>query len=367
MTDAVQSTAGGGTAAAVARGWVVRRSDDGTVSGSVEPLAESGGTTWFPADEPADGPAEVCLEVEAAGFNYKDALACAGHPGVARRLPLVPGIDAAGVLRTATADIPAGTPVVITGNGLGETRPGGFATHLRADAAAVIRRPASLSAEAAMAMGTAGLTAVLAVDRLAAVLRGPAAAPAAEDADWLVTGASGGVGMLVVAASAAAGHRVVACTRKPAVAERLRALGAAAVITPGDAVAVGTKPLASGRYHAVIDTVGGSLLANLLRVVQPGGAVASIGNAGGNDLVTTVLPFILRGVTLTGIDAAGLATNDDRRRLWPRLAGLWPLVRDHLPIQRVPLADAGDWARQMLAGQTAGRGVVVPALERPAE
>lgn len=366
MTDAFQSAAGG-KAAVVARGWVVRRSDNGTVSGSVESLAERGETDCSPADKPSSCPAEVCLAVEAAGFNYKDALACAGHPGVARRLPLVPGIDAAGVLRTATADIPAGTPVVVTGNGLGETRPGGFATHLWADASAVIKRPASLSAEAAMAMGTAGLTAVLAVDRLAEVLHGPATGPSVEDSGWLVTGASGGVGMLAVAASASAGHRVVACTRKPAMAERLRALGAAAVISPGDAVAAGTKPLASGRYHAVIDTVGGSLLANLLRVVQPGGAVASIGNAGGNDLVTTVLPFILRGVTLTGIDAAGLATNGDRRRLWPRLAGLWPLVRDHVPIQRMPLADVGEWARRMLAGQTAGRGVVVPALERPEE
>ncbi len=110
----------------------------------------------------------------------------------------------------------------------------------------------------------------------------------------------------------------------------------------------------------MIDTVGGSLLANLLRSVRPGGAVASIGNAGGVELQTTVLPFILRGVTLAGIDAAGLLSNTRRRQLWPQLATLWPLVEPHFPVRRLGLNEVGDWARQMLAGETRGRAVVLP-------
>jgi acrylyl-CoA reductase (NADPH) len=166
--------------------------------------------------------------------------------------------------------------------------------------------------------------------------------------------------MLAVAAAAAAGHRVLACTRKPLAAEALRGLGAAEVIAPDEAVAPGAKPLASGRYTAVIDTVGGSLLANLLRSVRPGGAVASIGNAGGVAVQTTVLPFILRGVTLTGIDAAGLLSNDQRRQLWPKLAALWPRVEPHYPVRLLELGGAGDWACQMLAGETHGRAVLLP-------
>ncbi len=331
--------------------WLVDRDEAGGVCGRLAPLPR-----------PASAAGSVIVEVEAAGFNYKDALACSGHPGVARQLPHVPGIDAAGVLRQPTESLPAGTPVVVTGNGLGETCPGSFANWLLAPTDAVIRRPPTLSAVAAMALGTAGLTAVVAVERLTSLIdwehqqfRGGAGSP-----EWLVTGASGGVGMLAVAAAAAAGHRVLACTRKAQVAEALQSLGAATVLHPDEAVAAGTKPLASGRYTAVIDTVGGSLLANLLRSVRPGGAVASIGNAGGVELQTTVLPFILRGVTLAGIDAAGLLSNTRRRQLWPQLATLWPLVEPHFPVRRLGLDEVGDWARQMLAGETRGRAVVLP-------
>jgi len=332
--------------------WLVDRDATGAVTGQRSPQ---------PVPPTAAG--SVLVEVEAAGFNYKDALACGGHPGVVRQFPHVPGIDAAGRLREPTDRLPAGSPVVVTGNGLGESRPGSFATWLQPPAEAVISRPPTLSAVAAMALGTAGLTAVVAIERLAGLIdwRHQQRPGRAEPPDWLVTGASGGVGMLAVAAAAMAGHRVLACTRKAEVAGALRAVGAAAVITPEDAVAAGDKPLASGRYTAVIDTVGGPLLANLLRSVRPGGAVASIGNAGGVELKTTVLPFILRGVTLAGIDAAGLLSNDQRRQLWPKLAAVWPRVEPHFPVSLLALDEVGDWARQMLAGQTRGRAVVLPA------
>lgn len=328
--------------------WRVRRLPDGTVAAGLDPLG------WAADERPAAGDAVV--RVEAAGFNYKDALCCAGHPGVMRTSPLVPGIDAAGVL-VAGGDLPRGTAVVVTGNGLGEVRDGGFATLVRSPAHAVIPRPATLAAESAMALGTAGLTAVLACDRLASLVAERHAVP---DEAWLVTGASGGVGMLAVAALAAAGRRVVACSRKPAAAAVLRSLGAADVVAPEAIRDPTPKSLVKGRWAGVVDTVGGPLLADVLRAVRPGGAVAAIGMAGGADLLTSVHPFILRGVTLAGIDAAGLPTQAERVALWLRLADLWPRVSAVFPVTRLPLADVGGWASRMLAGETTGRGVVIP-------
>ncbi len=331
------------------RCWLVQRTATGDVSAGLAALG------WNPADVPAAD--EAVVEIEAAGFNYKDALACSGHPGVMRGSRLVPGIDCAGTLLHSAAGLPAGTAVVATGNGLGEVRDGGFATHVRVPLAAVIPRPASLDARAAMALGTAGLTALLACDRLATLVDSRHAKP---DEGWLVTGASGGVGMLAVAVLAEAGRRVVASSRKPAAREPLLALGAATVAAPGELVDPSGKSLASGRWAGVVDTVGGPLLADVLRSVRLGGAVAAIGMAGGADLHTTVHPFILRGVTLAGIDAASLPTPAERRGLWERLARLWPRVRAAFPVTALGLEDVGGWAERMLAGNTLGRGVVIP-------
>lgn len=330
------------------RRWLVERSA-GAVSAGIAPLG------WDPHAAPAMD--EAVVLVEAAGFNYKDALACSGHPGVMRGERLVPGIDAAGRLLHPAAGLPAGAAVVVTGNGLGETRDGSFATHLRAAAVALIPRPATLDAHAAMALGTAGLTAVLACDRLAAAVDERHAKP---DEAWLVTGASGGVGMLAVALLAAAGRRVVACSRKPEARSTLLGLGAAEVMPPADIVAPAGKSLASGRWGGVVDTVGGPLLADVLRSVRLGGAVAAIGMAGGADLHTTVHPFILRGVTLAGIDAASQPTQAERREIWDRLAAVWPRVHAALAVTRLELEDVGAWAARMLAGDTIGRAVVVP-------
>ncbi len=299
------------------------------------------------------------IHVEAAGFNYKDALACSGHPGVARMIPLIPGIDAAGTLERPAGGLPAGTRVVVTGNQMGESRHGAFATQLRMPIDAVVRRPEGLSAADAMAMGTAGLTVMLACDRLNLLL-GTGHSPE-PDAEWLVTGASGGVGMLAVAAVAAAGRRVVACTRKKHARSALEMLGAAEVAFPSEIVDPSTKSLARSRWAGIIDTVGGELLANLLRSVRSGGAVAAIGMAGGTRLDTTVHPFILRGVTLTGIDAATLPTQAERAALWPRLAAFWPRVRDAFPVTTLGLGEVGGWAEAMLRGESFGRAVVVPA------
>ena len=331
-------------------GWVVDRDPDGAVQSGVTSLPDSHHEGF------------VCIDVEAAGFNYKDALACDGHPGVARTLPLVPGIDTAGILRSTCEAFAAGTPVVATGNGLGEKIQGGFATEVWVPPSAIIQRPESLSATAAMAMGTAGLTAMLAVERLRAAIDWDFQSRLQHDEPlpWLVTGASGGVGMLAVAAIALAGFRVIACTRKEGLDDVLTSLGAAAVQSPQQALPADKKQLSSARYLGAVDTVGGNVLASVLRVVAPGGAVASIGNAGGVELQTTVYPFILRGITLAGIDASGLPSREKRAQLWARLAMLWPLVSGFFPVQTIGLKEIGEWASRMRAGRIVGRAVVLP-------
>jgi hypothetical protein len=210
-----------------------------------------------------------------------------------------------------------------------------------------------------MALGTAGLTVLLALDRLAQVAA-PGHREHADD-EWLVTGASGGVGMVAVAALAAAGRTVVACSRKPTAGPVLRALGAASVVHPDALRGDPGKPLVRGRWAGVIDTVGGTLLADVLRAVLPGGGVAAIGMAGGVDLPTTVYPFILRGVTLCGIDAATLPTQAERAALWLRLAALWPRLCDTLPVATLALEEVGDWSAALLRGDAFGRAVVVPS------
>jgi putative YhdH/YhfP family quinone oxidoreductase len=332
-------------AASIPSAWRVSRTATGACAGG---LADLG---WDPAADPGTGGAVGA--VEAAGFNYKDALACACHPGVMRVSPLVPGIDVTGRLLRAAGGWAADTAVVVTGNTMGESRDGGFATHVRMPVEAVLPRPAALGAADAMALGTAGLTALAACTRLEGLVEDRAG-------DWLVTGASGGVGMLAVARLAEAGHRVVACSRKEAARETLLGLGAAEVAAPGAVVAAPGKSLAKARWSGVVDTVGGPLLADLLRSVRGGGAVAAIGMAGGADLVTTVHPFILRGITLAGIDAATQLSQDDRRRLWDDLAGWWPRVRGRFAVTRLRLDEVGAWAERMLRGETVGRAVVVP-------
>jgi acrylyl-CoA reductase (NADPH) len=329
------------------RCWRVQRDASGVCEGGVDRLG------WSPETV---APPEVVVQVEAAGFNYKDALCCRCHPGVMRVSPLVPGIDAAGTLLRPAAGLSAGDAVVVTGGGIGEQVDGSFATHLRVSPAAVLPSPPGLSAADAMVLGTAGLTALMACDRLDALVDPRHAKP---DEAWLVTGASGGVGMVAVALLAASGKRVVACSRKPDATQFLKGLGAVEVLPPSNVVDPTPKSLATGRWAGVVDTVGGSLLADILRSVRIGGAVAAIGMAGGADLVTTVHPFILRGVTLAGIDIAVQPTQEEKQRLWGRLAAAWPSLVSRLPVTRLRLDDIGDYAVRMLAGETTGRGVVI--------
>lgn len=292
----------------------------------------------------------VTVRVEASSLNYKDALAAAGRPGVVRRYPATPGIDAAGVVSASTDPRwGPGDAVIVTSFDLGMGTPGGLAERIRVPADWLVAMPAGWDAATAMGFGTAGLTAALALSRLEAIGLRPASGPLA------VTGAAGGVGSCAVALLAATGYRVIAVTGRGAVeGERLRALGASDVWSR-EQLADGTdRPLRSADLAGAIDAVGGAPLAQLLTRVARGGAVATAGTVAGAELRTTVFPFVLRGVALLGVDSSE-AERDERARAWGRLAdaGIVDALRDSW--HDVALAEVEPWLAALLDGRVAGR------------
>jgi NADPH2:quinone reductase len=297
---------------------------------------------------------QVEIAVEYSSLNYKDALAITGGGRILRHSPLIGGIDAAGrVLSSRAGGLAAGTPVLVTGCGLGELRHGGFSGRIRVPADWVMPLPQGMDARQAMVLGTAGLTAALALSRLEDNRQDPASGPV------LVTGASGGVGSLAVAMLAAQGYEVVALTGKPALTDWLKGLGAARVLDRA-AFAQGKRPLEKARWGGVVDTVGGDLLGSLTRSVRPWGNIVSIGLAGGADLHTTVMPFILRGVSLLGVSSAD-CPRAQREHLWQRLASdLRPPRMETIETGSVGLGELVDVSERMLAGRTHGRILVCP-------
>lgn len=298
-------------------------------------------------------PHAVTLAVEASSLNYKDALAAAGHPGVIRRYPATPGIDAAG--RVVASDDPAwpiGSAAIVTSYDLGMGTPGGLAERVRVPGAWLVPLPTGWDADTAMGFGTAGLSAALALARLEAVGVKPAAGPVA------VTGAAGGVGSCAVALLAASGYEVIAVSgRAGSERERLEALGARAVWTR-EQLAEGTeRPLRSADLAAAIDAVGGAPLAQLLTRLRPGGAVATAGTVAGAALTTTVYPFALRGVALLGVDSAQ-ADGAAREAAWRRLAEADIAVRLRPSWRIVELDEAEPWLAALLEGAVPGRVVV---------
>lgn len=307
----------------------------------------AGATTEARFEElaPADlVPGAVTIRAEYSSLNYKDALALSGRGRIMRRLPLVAGIDVAGIVEASEdARFEPGDAVLVTGCGLGETTDGGFAGRVRADGECVIPIPAGLDTRSAMQIGTAGFTAALAIHRMET--NGQQAGNGAV----AVTGASGGVGSLAVAMLAGRGYRVVAVSAKPEAKDWLAGLGAAEVLDPRRAD-FGAKPLESIRYAGAVDTVGGELLARLLPVIGWWGNVAAIGNAGGADFQTTVYPFILRGVSLLGINS--MATPRTlREKIWQRLAGdLRPAKLGEIASHEIALDAVMDAVAPMLEG-----------------
>ena len=292
----------------------------------------------------------LTVRVEASSLNYKDALAAAGRPGVMRRYPGTPGIDAAGVvLASSDPRWRPGDAVIVTSFDLGMGTPGGLAQRIRVPAEWPVAMPAGWDAATAMGFGTAGLTAALALARLEAVGVTPAAGPLA------VTGAAGGVGSCAVALLAASGYRVIAVTgRGAAEGERLRALGASEVWSR-EHLAEGTdRPLRSADLAGAIDAVGGTPLAQLLTRVKRGGAVATAGTVAGAELATTVFPFALRGVALLGVDS-GEASHDDRALAWQRLASADIVGALRGSWHDVELAEVEPWLAALLDGSVSGR------------
>lgn len=304
----------------------------------------------FLADSGGDSPVDI--EVHYSGINYKDGLALAGKPGVARTSPLIPGIDLVGKV-TASADprFSPGDVVVLTGGGIGEAAHGGLAERARVSSKYLVTLPEALTPRRAAAIGTAGFTAMLAV----LALEHGGVRP--EAGDVVVSGAAGGVGSVAIAVLNTLGYKVTAVTgRIQEQGDYLRHLGAAALLDRQE-FAEASSALQKRRWAGGIDSAGSTTLANILSQTEDDGTVASCGLAQGIDLPTTVMPFILRGVTLTGINSV-TASPEVRAQAWARLASDLPLELLDEMTQEIALDGVFDQAEQILAGQVRGRTVV---------
>jgi acrylyl-CoA reductase (NADPH) len=298
------------------------------------------------------GPGEVVIRVAFSGINYKDALAATGAGRILRRYPLVGGIDLAGSVESSTDDrYRPGDAVLVTGCSLSETHDGGYAELARVRGDWVIPMPQGLDARAAMGLGTAGFTAALAIHRMEQNGQAPASGPIA------VTGASGGVGSFAIDMLHGRGYRVVAVSGKAEAADYLRQLGAAEIL-PRGALATGTRPLESVRFAGAIDNVGGELLAGLTRTVDMWGNIASIGLAGSAELKTTVMPFILRGVSLLGINSSA-TRREWRLAVWRRIAtDLRPRHLDRIVTRTIGFDELPAAFPAYLEGRVTGRTLV---------
>ena len=307
------------------------------------------GPTTITLDElPDDG---VLVEVHWSSVNYKDGLASTPTGRVARISPLVPGVDLAGVLAEDAPGMPAGTEVIAHGYAIGVARHGGYAQYARVPAEWLVALPDGLTTREAMVLGTGGFTAAMSLMALQDHGVVPDSGPV------LVTGATGGVGSTAVDMLSNLGYEVVASTGKPAAADFLTGLGATSIIDRNELSEEGRRPLESTRWAGAVDCVGGVTLANVLKQIHYGGSVAASGLTGGPGLNTTVLPFILRGVNLLGIDSVELPM-DRRREVWARLgadlkpSGLAEIGHD------VTLDDLDAVLTGILAGEARGRSVV---------
>ena len=291
---------------------------------------------------------DVTVAVSHSTINYKDGLALTGKAPVVRRWPMVPGIDFAGKVTTSSnAEFKIGDDVILNGWGLGETHLGAYAKFARVKGDWLVAKPATFTPGQAMAIGTAGYTAMLCVLALEKNGVTPAKGPV------LVTGAAGGVGSVAIALLGKLGFDVIASTGRPEEADYLKQLGAKEIINRSD-LGGAARPLAKERWAGVVDSVGSTTLANAIAATRYGGTVAACGLAQGMDLPGSVAPFILRGVTLAGIDSV-MAPKAKRVEAWGRLArDLDKGLLDSMTVTR-PLADAPKIAPEILAGRVRGR------------
>ncbi len=296
-------------------------------------------------------PGEVVIKSHYSSVNYKDALAATGAGKVIRRFPCVGGVDVSGVVESSTdARFKAGDEVIVTGYGMGVSHDGGFAEYVRVPADWVIPLPQGLTLSDAMALGTAGFTAALSIHRLEQnELR-------TENGRVIVTGATGGVASLAIGMLAQLGYKVVALTGKYSEHDYLKSLGASEILSRRD-LTMGTRPMEKAQWAGALDSVGGETLAWLTRTMQQSGVIASFGNAGGIELNTTVMPFILRGVRLIGVDSAATAMTM-RLEVWRRLAtDLHPATLEKVA-HVVAFENLPETFMPLLQGKSVGRTVI---------
>ena len=294
----------------------------------------------------------VTVRVEYSTVNYKDGLCITGGGGLVRSYPHVPGIDFAGTVEASDdARYKPGDKVVLTGWRVGETWWGGYAEKARVKADWLVPLPAGLTTRQAMAVGTAGFTAMLAVMALEAHGLAPA------KGEVLVTGAAGGVGSVATAILAKRGYAVAAVTGRPEQGDYLKGLGASRIVPRAELADAPTRPLDRETWAGCVDNVGGTMLARILSQMKYNGSVAAVGLAGGANLPTTVIPFLLRGVNLLGIDSV-MKPYADRIIAWKRIAEELPLDKLEAMIVPAKLHDLPELGKAILAGQTRGRVVV---------
>ncbi|MCA1379555.1 MULTISPECIES: MDR family oxidoreductase [Bradyrhizobium] len=294
---------------------------------------------------------DVTVRVEWSTLNYKDGLALTGKAPVVRRFPMIAGIDFAGTVEASShPQWKAGDKVVCTGWGMGETHLGAYAEKARVKGDWLVALPQGLSARDAMAIGTAGFTAMLSVLALEKHGISPKSGPV------VVTGAAGGVGSVAIAVLSKLGYHVIASTGRASEADYLKQLGAAEIIDRNE-LSAPAKPLAKERWAGGVDSVGSTTLANLLSMTKYGGAIAACGLAAGMDLPSSVAPFILRGVCLLGIDSV-MCPIEPRKAAWQRLASDLDRTKLTEITEEISLGEVQGWGAKILAGQVRGRVVV---------
>ena len=298
-------------------------------------------------------PGDVVIKVDYSSLNYKDALSATGNPGVTRKYPHIPGIDAAGtVAESAAAPFRPGDPVLVTGYDLGMDTDGGYAEYCRVPAGWVVPLPKGLDLRESMILGTAGFTAALGIRHMLHNGLAPDKGPV------LVTGAAGGVGSVAVSILAKLGFRVTAAS-DPAQADYLKEIGAAEVISWETLAAESPKAMLKEQWAGAYDTVGGKTLENVIKSMRYLGVIANCGMVGGGAVSTSVFPFILRGVKLLGTDSVQCPM-DIRLDVWTKLAGPWKPARLERLVKTITLDDLDGAIRTILAGKSTGRTLVVP-------
>ena len=295
---------------------------------------------------------EVLIQVAYSSLNYKDALSAHGNKGVTRQYPHTPGIDAAGtIIESTDPQFKTGDAVIVIGYDLGMNTAGGFAGCIRVPADWVVACPSGLSLQESMIIGTAGFTAALCVEKLLQNGLLP------EHGEVLVTGATGGVGVYAVALLAQLGFNVVACTGKESEHEFLRKLGAKSVIDRAELMEASPKPMLKEQWAAAVDVAGGELLANIIKSLKYGGSVAICGLVASPQFNTTVLPFILRGVNLLGVDSVNLPLAK-KQQIWMQLASCWKVQKLQELHTEIGFAELTSYLDKIFRGESVGRVVL---------